>query len=206
MHVQVVKVVLLRSYVLLGREPCQALLKYENPQRVNPIHQNVDPQVKFETVNQVRFSHVPLCDEVLTLLLLDVFKAPYQVNTPALAHPVWFHDISHLLFWILGLVSKVVAEVVRFNGQNPSFGEEIVQVRTHFIHAHEVACQTVFSCDAVNTRVLVNFLPRVEFRKEIWADAQVVPCQIENWGQLLTALSFPDGALMVFIEVFESPL
>jgi hypothetical protein len=123
-----------------------------------------------------------------------------------LAHTVWFHDVSHLLFWILGLVCEVIAEIVRFNGQNPSFGEEIVQVRINFIHAHQVSCQTVFSCDAVNTRVLVNFLPRVEFRKEIWAYAQVVPSQIENWRQLLTALSFPDGAFMVFIEVFESPL
>ena len=131
MHVQVVKVVLLRSYVLLGREPCQALLKYENPQRVNPIHQNVDPQVKFKTVNQVRFRDVPLCDEVLTLLLLDVFKAPYQVNTSALAHVDWLDDEGLVLFLI-----KLCFQVCVVCWQLPGFREKVVSATEVLLHPH----------------------------------------------------------------------
>lgn len=131
MHEQIVKIVLLRSFVLLGSEPCQAFLKYENPQRVNPIHQNVDSQVKFESVNQVRFRHVSLCDEVLTLLLFDIFEAPDQVDASPLAHVDWLDDVGLVLFLI-----KLCFQVCVVGWQLPGFWEKVVRASEFLLHPH----------------------------------------------------------------------
>ena len=60
MHEEIVQIVLLGTDVGLSCEPSQSFLEHEDSQRIYPIDQGVDPQVKLEPIDQVWFLHVLL--------------------------------------------------------------------------------------------------------------------------------------------------
>lgn len=49
-HKQVVEVVLLRAYVFLSREPRDAFLENEQPQRLDPVNKGVHAKVELQVI------------------------------------------------------------------------------------------------------------------------------------------------------------
>jgi membrane-anchored glycerophosphoryl diester phosphodiesterase (GDPDase) len=64
-HVQVVEVGVIWWLIFFCSKSCYPLLMNIDPKRVDPIEQNVDPEVEFEVVDQVRLVDVPLDDASL---------------------------------------------------------------------------------------------------------------------------------------------
>jgi membrane-anchored glycerophosphoryl diester phosphodiesterase (GDPDase) len=64
-HVQVVQVGVIWWLIFFSSESSYPLLMNVDPKRVDSIEQNVDPEVEFEVVDQVRLVDVPLDDASL---------------------------------------------------------------------------------------------------------------------------------------------
>lgn len=132
MHEQVVEVAFGRSDVFVGREPGDALLVDENPERVDPIDEGVDPEVELEPVYKVRLVHVPLGHVLLPGLQIHVLVFADQKYAPTLAQIHWLNDKGlHLL---LRYVLKLSSKVCRFLGQDPGFRKNIVIVFKNPLH------------------------------------------------------------------------
>ena len=65
MHVQVVEVGVIWWLIFFSSKSSYPLLMNVCPQRIDPIEQNVDPEVEFEVIDQVRLVDVPLDDTPL---------------------------------------------------------------------------------------------------------------------------------------------
>ena len=48
------------SFVWLSRKPSQALFKQKNPKRLARSNQHIQPQVKFQSVYEIRSAEIPL--------------------------------------------------------------------------------------------------------------------------------------------------
>lgn len=68
MHEKITKVRAKWRHILGGCESCQSLLVNENSQGSHTSDENVNPEVKFESIDQVRFVEVPLADVVFIRL------------------------------------------------------------------------------------------------------------------------------------------
>ena len=95
--------------------------------------------------------------------------------------------------WLYELVSKV--NVVSW--QDPGLREEVKLFLERSFHPHQVTSEVVFTSDGVHAWIVVDFLPRIELRKEVRGDAQVVPAYIPLLHELLVMLTFANGAIMV---------
>ena len=96
----------------------------------------------------------------------------------------------------------VVLELIELTWELPCLWEKVILLRECFVHAHQVFGQVMFLAQALNPRVHVHFLPRVELRKEILGHPCVVPRQVVGVRKGLAALSFVDSAVAVFFVGF----
>lgn len=85
MHKQIVKVVSIRTNILLRSKPCQAFPKYEYPQWINSINKTVNPHIELQVINEIWLVHILLDDILLTRLHINTLVVSCQVYTPTLA-------------------------------------------------------------------------------------------------------------------------
>ena len=55
MHVAAFSITIL---ILLSRKACQALIEYIDSQRIYACHQYIEPDIKFQPINQQRIAYV----------------------------------------------------------------------------------------------------------------------------------------------------
>ena len=145
-HIEVVKVALLRALILLSSEPSKSFSEDKNSQRIDSVDQDVDPHIEFKTVNKVRLMHVPLANVLLASFHVDVVEVSRQIDAPALARSHWFDDESLSL-----LFGELRFEVTCVGRQDPSFGKEVILVEEHFLHPLQVPAEKML----VNERMLL---------------------------------------------------
>jgi len=98
MHEQVLQVLLGWAHVLMRGEARQTFFEHEDAKGVNTQDEYINAQVELQAVDQVRFSHVALCNQVVAVFRVDVFKTTDQVDASALAHVCWLYDERFALF------------------------------------------------------------------------------------------------------------
>lgn len=77
--------------------------------------------------------HIPLRDQLITRLHINVFKTPRQVDATSLTH------IHRLYYEGLSLLSiELRLEFFLLAGQHPCFREEVVLLLENAVESHEV--------------------------------------------------------------------
>ena len=104
------------------------------------------------------------------------------------------------------MLLEVIAQIITFIRQNPSFWKEVIFVREYFIHAHQVASKHILAGDALNAWKHVDFLPRMKFRQEVGSNRQVMPRQIIHRRQFLAFLLVSNGSFVIFLEILQFPI
>jgi len=89
MHKKIAKVATERRHIITRCKACQSLLVDEYPQRSHAGDKHVDPQIKFQSINQVRLMQVSLGN--VMLIWLDPLIIASQENSFALATILWFY-------------------------------------------------------------------------------------------------------------------
>ena len=74
MHIEIVEILLLRTYVGLCGESCESLFVDKNSEWFDTINEAIDTQVKLQIVNKVRLCHVALGNKLVTRLEVNVFE------------------------------------------------------------------------------------------------------------------------------------
>lgn len=116
-HVNVVHVRFSGSLVSFSTKPCKCHLVNVDPQRTDPIQEDVDPQVIFQIVDQVRSINILLyyvagasrcvegriylsiCDDIV-----NQFNVSSQKYSVTLRHRVWFDYVGNFAFLAVVLV------------------------------------------------------------------------------------------------------
>ena len=79
MHVEVVEIRIIWWLIFFSSESSYPLLMDIDPKRVDSIEQNVDPEIEFEVIHQVRLVDVPLDDTSLVFARpQNLFDLPRQ--------------------------------------------------------------------------------------------------------------------------------
>lgn len=155
MHVLVVLVDFRR--VCFRSETGQALLENINTQGLITSNQNVDAEVELVTVDQERVSHVTRDDRsVVHIYIVDVV---HNVDTLALAGVGWLND-PYILLRIMLLeflvMSVEISELIR---ENVSIWNEVEVGLTKFLlHANHIIAQSIFPCDFITLREMIDLL------------------------------------------------
>lgn len=138
MHAQISQVAPEGRLVNLGCEPRQPLMIDVGPQRVNPGHQHVDAEVKFELIDKVGLVKVPL--RHIVFIGLQPLEVPCEENALALAAGFRLHDEGLRL-----LLIELIFEVLGVLGEQPGLREEGEILRTRLLYGHQVLGKEVFS-------------------------------------------------------------
>ena len=131
MHKKIAKVATERRHILTRCKACQSLLVDEDPQRRHAGDKHVDPQIKFQSINQVRLMQVSLGN--VMLIRLDPLIIASQENSFALATILWFYDEC----FCLSLV-KLLSELFGFCWEQPGLREKLVVFGKVFLHCEKV--------------------------------------------------------------------
>lgn len=92
MHANIFHVIFVGHNVLLSRKPRQSFFVNVNFKRINGGYQNIDSQIKFQSVDQVRLAYVPLDYAVLSPI--DILNLSGQKNPLTLRHRLRFYNVS----------------------------------------------------------------------------------------------------------------
>jgi hypothetical protein len=117
-HKKITKVGAKRWHILRGGEPCQSLLVYKNSQGTHTGDKNVNSEVEFQSINQVRFVEVPLADIVFICLNPVVISG--KENTFSLTTILWLNNESFGLSFI-----KLLFEPFMIPWKQPCFRKEL---------------------------------------------------------------------------------
>ena len=75
MHANIVNIVLVRSHIGFSGKSAQTFAKYENSKRVNCSNKNIDSEVKFESIDEIWATEVPLYNAVLLRVYILQFSS-----------------------------------------------------------------------------------------------------------------------------------
>lgn len=75
MHANIVNIVLIRSHICFSGKPAQTFPKYENAKRVDSSNKNIDSEVKFESIDEIGATEVPLYNAVLLRVYILQFSS-----------------------------------------------------------------------------------------------------------------------------------
>jgi hypothetical protein len=131
-HVQVAEVAADRRHVFRSREPSEALMVYENPQRRDRCEQNIDPQIKFKPINEVRLVKVALGN--IVLIWLDPVVVASEEDAFSLTTVFGFNYKCLSPTFV-----KLLLELLDVAGQNPRIRKEVVILREVLLHSEQVA-------------------------------------------------------------------
>ena len=104
-HAEVVEIATKRRYIILRREPRQALLVNEDAKRDDTRDQHVDAQVELEIIDEEGLVEVALRHIVLSML--DPLEVPRQEDSFSLATGLWF-NYKCLRFAIVKLLLELL--------------------------------------------------------------------------------------------------
>lgn len=147
--------------VRFAREPGKPFLVHVDFERLIARDAHVNAQIELVTIDQQRIGDV-LADHT-GLVHVHVIDVIHKVDAFALTS-VRRLDNPHILFaFVLLQFLIVVVEVSELIRQDVSVGNEIEGILAiPFLHAHNIEAESVFACDFVTHRELVDFLVFVE--------------------------------------------
>lgn len=102
-HVEVIKVAMLRSNILLSSESSQPLLVNEDSKGIDSVYQGINSQIKFETIYKIGFTEISLRNVLVALLEIHILKSSYQKYSFALAKMHRFDDESLIILLFVKL-------------------------------------------------------------------------------------------------------
>jgi len=106
MHVEIIKVIIIRPLVLLSCEPSQPHLVKIDPERVDPVQKHVYSEVEFQLIYEVRLVNVPLHHHPLLLASVhDFVQTSRKENALPLGKTLWLDDVGFSLLRFLDLLS-----------------------------------------------------------------------------------------------------
>ena len=126
-HAEVIQVAPCWTVVLFGSKTCEALLVDEAPQRVHARQQDIDPQIKLQTVDEVCLVKVALRNVVFTLY--DPVTVSRQKYSFTLSHVLRLNDER-----LRALVVELFLEALGVCREDPSFRKEFIQLRHGLLH------------------------------------------------------------------------
>lgn len=161
MNVNLLHVFLADFLILLSCKATQSLIIDENPERIIPNNQNIDPQIELQILDKERVIDVGLHDADLTIYQLHIFEQFYSFS---LGHCFRFIDIVlvFLCFVQLLIVAKELGIVV---WNTPSEWEKVISIRKLSVHLHEAPTQKILLSQHIDSRIMANFLVFVELEK-----------------------------------------
>ena len=108
-------------------EAGQAFFEEVDHQRIQPIDQHIQSEVKLQTIDQIGSSDILL--RHIVLQLFDLLQTPGYEDTSSLAVGGWLEDVIFLA--LAGARVKVLDKLVLLAWQEPSLGKEVVLFREH---------------------------------------------------------------------------
>ena len=100
----------------------------------------------------------------------------------------------------------VCAEVEDFDWEDPGSGVKLKLLGKGFLHSRKVTSEVMFLRNALDTRVHINFLPRMKFLEKFRLDWLIMPCDVVLFGELLVIFSFSDSTTIIFGQANTIPL
>ena len=135
-------------------------------ERVAAGDQHVQPEVEFESVDEVGAPVVTLDD--LALSHLDVVETACNEYALALAGGLWFDDHADDL-----LLLDVVSEVIDLVGEVPRLRGDLVLVGKELLHLLDVLGKAVLPTQLVHGREVVDLLVRLHLLQLLVAHGEV---------------------------------
>jgi hypothetical protein len=97
------------------------------------------------------------------LVHIHVIDVVHEIDAFALARVCWLDDPNVLLAFVLLELLVMIVEITELIRKNVSVRNKIkCALAVPFLHAHDVEAQSVFACDLMTLRELVNLLVLVQ--------------------------------------------
>ena len=137
-HTEVVQIRAHRRLVFLCSESCQTLLIDECPQRSDTCDKNIDPQIKFQVVYQIRLVKILLSN--IMLPLLKPFISPCQENTISLTIEIWLYYKCFSSFH-----SELLFKRFSVSREDPCLRKEVIMLWHCFCHQIQVSSKQILA-------------------------------------------------------------
>ena len=98
-HEHIVQVFWVRRLVLRGGKASQAFIEDVYAQRTDAVEEDVDAEIKLQSINEVWVLDVPLGDHVI--VRVHIVDGVRKVNSTALTLAFWLDDVNWQLFLFL---------------------------------------------------------------------------------------------------------
>ena len=135
-HIQVWQVVGIRFFIPDSTKPGKPVFEEIDPHRVDAVHQHIDPQIKLQSIDQVRVRDVLL--HHIVLVLINLAQTLGEVDASPLTIGFRLHNECVLV--TLLLLSKVLSfELIVVTWQDPGSREKSVVFWKLFRHLLQVS-------------------------------------------------------------------
>ena len=159
MHIPVILVDLLS--VSLRCKSSQSLLVHIHLHWLVASYKHIDPKVKLVTVDQQRICDVFTNDR--GLIHVHVIYVIDKVDSSSLAGISRLHDPHIFLTFVLLQFLVVVVEISELIRQDVGIRTEIEsRFSEALLHAHYIEAQSVFSCNLITLREVIDFLVLIQ--------------------------------------------
>ena len=100
MHKHIVQVLRTWCLVLISGKSSKSLFKHKYSQWINSCDQDINPQIKLKSINQIGFMQIPLH---YTFIIFEFIDIPCEIDASALTACFWF-DYESLSFSLLSTI------------------------------------------------------------------------------------------------------
>ena len=124
-------------------------------------NEHIDAQIELVTVNQQWVSNV-LADDT-SLIDIDIVDIINKVNSSSLTRVCRFHDPDIFLAFVLLEFLVVIVKVTKLIGKNVGVWRKIkCTFAEALLHSDDVEAESVFACDFVRLREVIDFLVLIQ--------------------------------------------
>lgn len=127
MHIQIAQITANRWYVLWCRESGETFVIYENSKWINARDENINSQVKFKSIDQVRLMQITLGDIVFSWDTPVVISS--EENAFSLTAILWLNNEGFRFSLV-----KLLLEVFHITWEHPCIWKELEVIRKVLLH------------------------------------------------------------------------
>ena len=157
-HAQVRYVLIFWQSIFFSGKANQSIIKKENSHRLSPGNQDIYPQIKLQTIQQIWLVKIALYHKPFSNW--KIFRTSYQKYSTTLAISFRFNYKCFRLS-----VFKLSLEFIFVIGQVESDGEKVVLVRKQLFHSIQMFTKVIFARNVVHSWKMIYFLVLFHFGK-----------------------------------------